>query len=182
MPRLILPGWHGSGADHWQRLWLDHDPEARFVEQANWDRPDLDEWLARLHEAVSTERAPVTLIAHSLGTALVAHYADRHARDTIAGALLVAPGDADLHAPESPEIASFAPVPRRKLPFPAILVVSRNDALMSYDRALALGNDWGARIVDEGNAGHINLDSGYGPWPRGLELAAELEAGRVAVG
>lgn len=176
MPRLILPGWHGSGPGHWQRLWLGQDPEARLVEQDDWDKPDLDQWLMRLGEYIASERTPVMLVAHSLGTLLVAHYAERYPTKRIAGALLVAPGDADLHAPESREIASFAPVPREKLPFPAILVASRNDVLMAYDRAVALGKDWGARLVDQGNAGHMNVESGYGPWPAGFRLADELEA------
>lgn len=176
MPRLILPGWHGSGPGHWQRRWLDQDPDARLVEQDDWDKPDLDRWLTRLNEYVSSEPAPVTLVAHSLGTLLVAHYAERYGARRIAGALLVAPGDADLHAAENKQIASFAPVPRRKLPFPAILVVSRNDTLMAYDRAVALGKEWGARLIDQGNAGHINVESGYGPWPEGFRMADELEA------
>ena len=181
--RLILPGWHGSGPGHWQRLWLEQDPRSRLVEQDDWDRPDRDRWLARLHEAIAAEPHPVTLVAHSLGTALVAHYAARFPFSPVAGALLVAPGDAHLHAAGSPEIASFAPVPRRRLPFPAVLAVSRNDALMAHDRAVELGNDWGARIVDLGDVGHVNVDSGFGPWPRGFALVAELEsaaASRVA--
>jgi predicted alpha/beta hydrolase family esterase len=175
MTRLILPGWHGSGDGHWQRYWLDEDPDARLVEQVDWDEPDLETWLAQLHREIARETAPVTLVAHSLGTTLVAHYAGRHPYALIAAALLVAPGDADLHAADSPDIASFAPVPRNKLPFPSLLVVSRNDALMAYDRALELGRDWGARIVDQGNAGHINRDSGYGRWPEALALTDELE-------
>jgi predicted alpha/beta hydrolase family esterase len=176
MTRLILPGWHGSGPGHWQRIWLDDDPSARLVEQDNWAVPDREAWLSRLHEAIGREARPVTLVAHSLGTALVAHYAARHPRASIAAALLVAPGDADLHAATSPEIAEFAPVPRHRLPFSATLVVSRNDALMAYDRAVELGTNWGARIVDQGNAGHINLDAGYGRWPEAYALADEVES------
>jgi predicted alpha/beta hydrolase family esterase len=37
MQRFTLPGWHGSGRQHWQRLWLEHDPAAIVVEQDDWD-------------------------------------------------------------------------------------------------------------------------------------------------
>lgn len=181
MARLILPGWHGSGPKHWQRLWLAHDPEARIVEQDDWANPDRDTWLARLAEALAEEKKPATLVAHSLGTALVAHYAARFPTDRIGAALLVAPGDADIHVADNPELTTWAPVPRARLPFPSILVVSRNDKLMAYERAVELGNNWGARIVDAGDAGHINADSGFGEWPLGLRLADEVErvAGQV---
>lgn len=120
--RLILPGWHGSGPEHWQRLWSAHDPEAVVVEQDNWDEPDLSAWLRRLDGYIRRhERAQ--LVAHSLGVFLVLHYAVLHASDArqlIHSALLVAPGDADLHAPDLPAIAGFAPVPRRRLPFPEL--------------------------------------------------------------
>ena len=34
---------------------------------------------------------------------------------------------------------------------------------------------WGARLVDAGHAGHINVASGHGPWPAALQLIADLE-------
>lgn len=175
MARLILPGWHGSGPSHWQRLWLADDPTARIVEQDDWDNPDRGRWIARLQEAISADHAPVTLIAHSLGTALVAHYAAAYPDAPIRAALLVAPGDADIHAKDDARIASFAPVPRGRLPFPSILVVSSNDVLMDHGRAVQLGQDWGSRIVEQGDAGHINADSGYGRWPAAYDLADEIE-------
>ncbi len=174
MKRLILPGWHGSEPDHWQRLWQHKDPDALVVEQDNWDHPELEAWLQRLHEAIQAHPDSL-LVAHSLGVILVSHYAARHPQARIAGALLVAPGDADLHAPTNPPIASFAPVPRQRLPFPSTMVLSRNDPHMDFARGVELAQAWGSRIIDLGNAGHINVDSGFGPWPKGFELAHQLE-------
>ncbi|WP_410369539.1 RBBP9/YdeN family alpha/beta hydrolase [Chelatococcus asaccharovorans] len=65
------------------------------------------------------------LIAHSLGVILVAHHAATRPNSPVRAALLVAPGDADLHAPTNPPITSFAPVPRTRLPYPSTMVVSR---------------------------------------------------------
>jgi len=175
MKRLILPGWFGSGPDHWQRIWAAEDPQALVVEQKNWDEPDLESWLANLHAAVLAAPGSL-LVAHSLGVILVLHYVARHPDAPVAGALLVAPGDADLHAVFKPEIAGFAPVPRTKLPFPSIIVASHDDPHMELARTLELARDIGAEVVDVGNAGHVNVESGFGRWPLGRELAARLEA------
>lgn len=173
MTHFILPGWFGSGPGHWQRFWLEEDPQARVVEQQDWANPDLDAWVARLDAALEGERDAV-LIAHSLGVILVAHYAALRPDASIAAALLVAPGDADLHAPTNPPIASFAPVPRRKLPFPSTMVLSRNDPHMGFERGSELARDLGSQTVDLGDAGHINIDSGFGHWPAGFELLKNL--------
>ncbi len=173
---LILPGWHGSGAEHWQRWLAAELPEAKVVEQENWAHPDLDAWLANLEAAIRDASGPVILVAHSLGVILAAHHAARHGGERIAGALLVAPGDADVHAATEPDIAGFAPVPRHRLPYPSVLVASRNDPHMDFDRSEALARDLGSDFVDLGEAGHVNVASGYGPWPRALDLLAGLRA------
>jgi hypothetical protein len=35
---------------------------------------------------------------------------------------------------------------------------------------------WGSRLDQIGPAGHINTDSGHGPWPDGLERLQALQA------
>jgi hypothetical protein len=47
-------------------------------------------------------------------------------------------------------------------------VASRNDPYASYDESEEISYAWGSRLLDAGEAGHINLDSGHGPWPEGL--------------
>lgn len=173
MQRFILPGWYGSGPGHWQRLWLGHDPSAVVVEQDDWANPDRDRWVQRLDAALDGVDGAM-LIAHSLGVILVAHYASLRPAAPIRAALLVAPGDADLHAPTNPPIASFAPVPRARLPFPSIMVLSRTDPHMAYERSSAFAADLGSSVVDLGDAGHVNVDSGFGSWPLGFELADRL--------
>lgn len=172
MSRLIIPGWQGSGAGHWQRRWLDVDADARFVEQDDWHEPDLEAWLARLDAAIRRTRQS-TLIAHSLGVILVAHYARRYPRAPISGALLVAPADVESLAADHP-IAGFGSVPLAPLPFPTILAVSRNDPYVSVDRGRQFAACWGSELVDLGHAGHVNAESGHGRWADGFRLAARL--------
>src|SRR5262249_2596788 len=64
--------------------------------------------------------------------------------------------------------ASFAPMPAACLPFPAKVIASSEDPFVSIERARALGVQWGADVSILAKAGHINADSGHGPWPEGL--------------
>lgn len=173
MQTLIVPGWYGSGPLHWQTWWLATDPEARLVKQADWDHPSLDAWVATAARAVAAAPGSI-LVGHSLGAALIVHLATRLPQLPIGGALLVSPADVDDLTWTSAELASFAPLPTRQLAFPSIVVASRNDPYLDFDRALALAGSWGSELVDVGEAGHVNADSGFGAWPDGKRLARRL--------
>lgn len=170
---LLLPGWQNSGAGHWQTLW-----EAQYgyrrVEQHDWLHPLRGDWSARLEEVVVDAPRPVLLVAHSLGCILAAWWA-AHSQHTskVRGALLVAPGDVE-QADVAAQLPGWSPVARRRLPFPAVLVGSRNDPYCRFERARALADIWGARFVDAGGVGHINAESGLGDWLAGQALLQSL--------
>ena len=167
---LIVPGWGDSGPDHWQSLWERANPDFRRVVQRDWLYPSCREWVDTLERDIAAARGAVVLVAHSLGCLAVVHCARSPA---IHGALLVAPPD--VERPEFPPIVEgFAPIPREPLPFPSIVVASQNDAFTTFERAKELASAWGSRLVDAGAAGHINSDAGFGPWPLGEQLLAEL--------
>jgi len=170
---LIIPGYHGSEAEHWQRHWAGDNPLVEVVEQEDFDHPVLSDWLHVLEAHLAAAPGAV-LVAHSLGCALVAHLARRPSAAHVGGALLVAPADADGFAGQDPAFADFAPLPTAALPFPSIVVASRNDPFMRFGRATELATSWGAGLVDLGDAGHINVASGFGPWPDGVILAEAL--------
>lgn len=172
---LIVPGFGGSDEGHWQQLWLIDHSQAKLVEQRNWSRPVLTEWLFAL-EAELAKNPGSLVVAHSVGALLVANLAGRPASRHVGGALLVAPCDLEITERYHPGAIDFGPMPEQSLPFPAMLVASRNDPYMTYDRAHTLAKAWGAELTDLGATGHINIASGFGRWPRGYELAAELRA------
>lgn len=170
---LILPGWHGSGPDHWQIHWV-RQHGYTVVEQDDWARPRRGDWLARLDEVIIDTPAQVVLVAHSLGCIQVAAWAavSRHTA-RVAGALLVAPGDVEV--PDLREqLPGWSPIVRQKLPFASILVGSQNDPYCSAERAQALARDWAAEWVDLGQAGHINADTHLGDWPAGHALLSRF--------
>ncbi len=170
---LILPGWKGSGAGHWQTLWQSARPELRRVEQASWTEPVLGDWAVELEKAVRGAPSPVLLVAHSLACALVAHWARAGSVGRVAGALLVAPADVDDSTLGTP--CTFAPMSRERLPFPSWVVGSRDDPYASFERAGEFALAWGGQLLDAGRSGHLNVESGHGPWPRGAKLLAALE-------
>lgn len=170
---LILPGWQGSGADHWQMRWA-RVHGYTVVEQNDWWTPMRGDWMARLEDSVIDAPAPVVLVAHSLGCILVAAWASvtRHAH-RVRGALLVAPGDTEVPQMQD-RLPGWSPVVRQRLPFPSVLVGSLNDPYCSAERAQSLAHDWGSRWWSLGHAGHINADSSLGDWPEGHALLQTL--------
>ncbi len=176
---LILPGLFDSGPQHWQTHWEREDPSCRRVQQADWETPRCADWVATLDAAVGYSADPVVLVAHSSSCALVAHWARDASREKLArvrGALLVAPSD-----PEGPNYPNgptgFAPMPTARLPFPSIVVASRDDQYVTLERACEYAAAWGSELTDLGDAGHINASSGLGSWPVGYGLLQKLREG-----
>lgn len=174
---LLVPGWGNSGPDHWQSRWQRNLRTARRIEQASWDEPDAAAWSGQIRAAVANARRPVVLVGHSLGVAAIVHATGTLPTDLVAGAFLVGPADVDAFgqwpAPEGATawpagIATFAPMPMRRLRFATRLIASSDDPFCGIARAQEFAAAWGSDVSILANAGHINTASGYGPWPDGL--------------
>ena len=120
--------------------------------------PDPDD--DPLPEMIEGAPGPVVAIAYGEGVERLV----RHAEGApLRGAFLVAPrpgGEAE--AREDP------------LPFPTILVASRDDPSCPYEVAEGMGARWGSHVIDAGEAGRIDGASGRGPWPEGLMVFAKF--------
>jgi uncharacterized protein len=184
---LVLPGWQSSGPAHWQSRWEALHGYER-VQQHDWLRPLRGDWVARLEDVLLSKTelpaqispgpaaslmhknatpAPVVLVAHSLGCHLVAAWAaaSRH-KVRVRGALLVAPPD--LAREDLPtELHNWRRSVLRPLPFAARCVLSSNDPFASLAAGRHMATAWGAQIIEAGDLGHINGDSGLGDWPQG---------------
>lgn len=166
---LLLPGLDGSPAPHWQHWWAQTDPHAVIVEQGSWSRPCPDQWLTEIAGALLRHPGAV-LVGHSLGAIAAVKLLLQWPQLQAGGALLVAPAEPG----RDPRTAIFGKIPEGPLPVPAIVVASRNDPWMEHERASALARAWRAAFVDLGDAGHVNVAAGYGPWLQGRQLRALL--------
>ena len=170
---LMVPGYTNSGPEHWQTRWQERLSTARRVEQAEWSKPVREDWVANVIAAVNEAERPVVLVAHSLGVPTVVHAVPEF-RKKVAGAFLVAPPDVSNPKIRPKHLMTFGPYPREPLPFPSITIASRNDPFCAYDVAEDVATAWGSLFIDAGEAGHINADSGYGPWPEGSMAFAQF--------
>ena len=165
---LVQPGLHGAGAEHWMTYWEKAFPAFGRVPQANWEQPEYGAWSGCLAETVKKAERPVILIAHSAGTSLVMRWSIEQpdAARKVAGAFLVAPSDRDSF--NSPSIRNFGGMILKRLPFPSMIVASRNDDRVSFERAKLFASSWGSTLVDVGDCGHVGEAMKLGYWPFGL--------------
>lgn len=163
---LIVPGLRSSGPTHWQ-TWLEHRVAGSLrVSQRDWNDPHLPDWSSRVRREIARATNSVFIVAHSFGALAAVQAASDHA-ERISGVLLVAPADPDRFG-----VAEF--LPSKPLAFPALVVASTNDPWMPFDRAAHWARLWKADFVSLGEAGHINADAGFGPWPEALALLERL--------
>jgi uncharacterized protein len=171
---LIVPGWNGSGPGHWQTIWERRYDNFRRVEQDNWNRPSRKQWVKAIETAVQEVRAPVFLVAHSLGCLAVAQWAENGDFSGVGAALLVAPPWLTASDSCPSELAEFLPMPTKRLPLPSILAASEDDPYLPIEVASRLARAWGSEFVALGRQGHINIASGHGDWPEGERLLVRL--------
>ena len=164
---LIIPGYKGSPEDHWESRWERKLSTARRVSQSEWTKPVLEDWTRSVADAVNAATRPVILVAHSLGVAAAVQAVPKFEK-SVAGAFFVAPPDVADETIRPKHLRTFGPYPRDPLPFPSLVVASRNDLFSSFEAAEDIAGAWGSLFVDAGEIGHINAESGHGPWPEGL--------------
>lgn len=167
---LIQPGWQNSGPHHWQSLW-----EARLgraatrVPQQDWMVPECAAWVGILERSIRSTPAPVVILAHSAGC-MATIFAI--AQTQVAAAVLVAPADAER--PGAPgALHTFTPIPMKPLAIPALLMASDSDPYCTLDRAEAFAQAWRADLEIVTGGGHVNAESGFGPWPDGWLMVGD---------
>jgi len=172
---LVIPGLNDSGSAHWQTWLQAHFGGAVRVEQDDWARADLARWSQRIEMTLARHpRARWVAVAHSFGClALLRHLALGGAG--VQSALLVAPAD-----PAKFGVAEA--LPQSALAIPSVLLASETDPWMRIDSARGWARVWGSQLVNLGDAGHINTESGFGPLPQAKstveQMIQRLERGR----
>ncbi len=171
----LVYGYEGSGPGHWQR-WLESALRERaaavvFPDLPEPSAPRKSDWVRMLAAVVATSPTPVTFVCHSLGCWAVDHLIAEHGAGGIHAVLLVAPPSPLLWFEP---VESFLPPPMRRdawapLAARSLLVGADNDDYTSVEELEEIAASIGVacRIVPGG--GHVNVASGYGPWPFALE-------------
>lgn len=172
---LLVQGATGSGPWHWQH-WLaaqlpGEGVEVEMHDLVGPDRPSLEDWLARLRSRLVAVPADAELVvaAHSSGAALWLHHpatvgeAARRA-DRV---LLVAPPDPQG---ADPVVEGLTPYPLdamslRRAGAVTRLIAGTGDAHLPVHTAHALAAELHIELDVILDGGHLDTDSGYGPWP-----------------
>jgi predicted alpha/beta hydrolase family esterase len=174
---LIIHGLHGSGPEHWQswlaeRL-LTRGEDVRYPTLPDPDAPSREDWLLALQEQLAQVRPQSELIVacHSLGSILWLHHAaSEHASLRRPVRLLLNAPPGSRAAEEEPVLAQFLPPPLdaqglHRSADDVRMAIGTDDPYdpdaeaRAYARALGVPLD----VIDGG--GHLNSDSGFGPWP-----------------
>ena len=155
-------------------------PKPRRVEV----RPDALTSAAAAHslpflKAVAAKKGPAPQKALDVVGTVANHYA-RGGPNRNVGELVTALVDADLKAAEVILAGLARGWPKDK---PAAVDAETEKQLGrllvrlptgSCGDLVKLAGAWGSRVVDVGMGRHINTEAGFGPWPLGEQLLAEL--------
>jgi uncharacterized protein len=167
---LILHGLGASGPGHWQtwlsaRLRADSERVA-YPDLPDADLPSLPAWRSTLDgELAALPAGEAIVVCHSLACLLYFHHvaeggpqADR--------VLLVSPPSETAGVQE---IQGFFPVPLPALAAGARLVCADEDPYCPEGAATLYGGPLGIPVDVLPGAGHINPETGFGPWPSAEE-------------
>ncbi|WP_373036233.1 RBBP9/YdeN family alpha/beta hydrolase [Sulfurimonas sp.] len=164
---LLVHGWGGSDFPHWQS-WLAGELAKEygcvsFLKLSDFDFPNKNKWKEELLKELDDFK-PNIVICHSLGNTLWFHLCNEEDINEIENLFLVAPPSLNS---KIDELENFFPVtvPKDLHAKNSLLICSTNDPYMSLDEAKSLQKSLNVEMEILKDAGHINADSGYGPWP-----------------
>lgn len=182
---LIVPGVGGSDSNHWQSWLQRHLTTSSRVEQ-QWDRPILTEWVSRWVYAANNIQAPITVIAHSFGclTSIAALAEHPELAAKISKLILVAPanparfGEAGFAQESVTHYQHY--FENLQIQVPTIMFMSENDPWLAFYDAQDWAKRWNIPAINLGQVGHINVASGFGPFPEILPYLDENSHCNVA--
>lgn len=172
---VIVPGVGGSEAAHWQS-WLQRQlMSCSRVEQIDWNLPILKTWIQQFVEHVASLKQELQIVAHSFGclTTIAALAQYPQLGDKIQRLILVAPanparfGDQGFSRESQNDYAAY--FRQLQIMVPTTLLISENDPWLHIQDAYELAQAWQLQPINLGAVGHINVASGFGPFPEILD-------------
>ena len=168
---IIVPGVGGSDYDHWQSKLQRELMSCSRVQQQDWNLPILKDWIAQFVATVVNATQPVQIVAHSFGclttVAALAQHPEIVAK--VRKIILVAPanparfGEAGFARHSLTDYKAY--FHGLSIDVPTTLLISENDPWLGYVDALQLAESWKLTPINLGPVGHINVASGFGPFP-----------------
>jgi len=168
MRLLILHGWGGSDAPHWQaELACKAAKEygtVSFPLLDNCHFPSKNRWVKQVKEILKTFQ-PDTVVCHSLANTLWFWLCQEESMVTIERLFMVSPPSLET---KEKTIKSFFPctMPSSICAKEVQMLVSDNDPWVKIEEAEQIAAHYGATLDIIQNAGHINTESGYGKWDK----------------
>ncbi len=168
---LIVPGVGGSEYHHWQS-WLQRGlMQCSRVEQKDWKHPVLAKWVEAFVKTIQSIEDDVEVVAHSFGclTSVAALAQHPSFATKIKKLILVAPanparfGEQGFAQDSQQNYSAYFHA--LKLQVPTMMLISENDPWLSFKDAHALAKSWNIQPINLGQVGHVNVASGFGPFP-----------------
>ena len=168
---VIVPGVGGSDQTHWQS-WLENQLQHRTrVQQKNWNKPILKQWVKELITVLEATDDKIQIVAHSFGclTSLAALNEAPEFAQKVKKLILVAPANPKRFGVNGFATDSIGDYQGYfyglKAPVPTTMLISENDPWFAFDEVNALAAAWNIKPINLGEVGHINVASGFGPFP-----------------
>ena len=168
---LIVPGVGGSEYNHWQTWLQQRLTRCSRVQQKDWNHPVLQKWIIEFVNMLQAIPEDMQIVAHSFGcltsVAALAQHPELNAK--VKNLLLVAPanparfGENGFALDSQTDYSAY--FQQLKLQVPTKLLISENDPWLSFEDAHLLAQAWKIKPVNLGAVGHVNVASGFGPFP-----------------
>ena len=167
---LILHGWGGSDAPHWQAelagTIAKNYGTVAFPLLDNCHFPSKNRWIKQLKEILEDFK-PDTVVCHSLANTLwfwLCQEQDLMQKiPQVKRLFMVSPPSLTT---EVDTIKTFFPctLPEKLYAREVQMIVSDNDPYINVEEAEAMAKQYDIPLTIIKDAGHINADSGYGKW------------------
>jgi len=174
MKVLILHGWGGSDAPHWQaelacEIAKDYGTVS-FPLLDNCHFPSRNRWIKQV-KAILEDFKPDTVVCHSLANTLWFWLCEKGI-ENVERLFMVSPPS--LTTTESTIKTFFpCPMPDDLYAKEVQMIVSDNDPWITVKEASEIAEHYHIPLTVIENAGHINADSGYGKWELIEQLVME---------